>query len=84
MSECGRCPERRADPTVLCALMLTDRHCAASLDPDGSKRQPLAPGYYRYDEHDQLVPFEPKHNEWPPRTLVRIMDHKDIIDRNKP
>lgn len=33
MNECGRCPERRADPTVLCALMLTDRHCPAALDP---------------------------------------------------
>jgi hypothetical protein len=32
MSECGRCPEKRENPLVLCGLMLTDRHCAAALD----------------------------------------------------
>lgn len=30
MSECARCAARRADPTILCALMLTDTVCAAS------------------------------------------------------
>lgn len=32
MSECGRCQERRTDLTLLCGLMLTDRHCPAALN----------------------------------------------------
>lgn len=40
MSECGRCQGRRADPSLLCGLMLTDRHCPAALDTKKANPSP--------------------------------------------
>ena len=49
MSECGRCAARRLDPRLPCGLLLSDRHCAAILDPPDIKpqlsRSPYCPSY---------------------------------------
>lgn len=34
----------------------------------------LSPGWYYLNLEGQYVPFEPKHNEWPPQTLVFICE----------
>ena len=70
MNECGRCPERRRDPSVLCALMLSDRHCAASLDTPPATPGETPDEWFTYED-GLMVPFVPQHNVWPPRVIYR-------------
>jgi len=41
-------------------------------------RQTLSPGWYYLNLDGQYIPFEPKHNEWPPQTLVFICEKTKV------